>query len=70
MVVAFTTQNHGHDSVLPIVEECGALAHERSHCDYSFHLILTNPTKKIVEEELPIIVKNGITSVLQSYEAR
>ena len=62
-VVAFATQNRCHDSVLPIVEEYSALAHERSHCDYSFHLILTNPTKKIVEEELPVIVKNGITSV-------
>jgi dihydropyrimidinase len=45
------------------VEEYGTLAEERSHCDYSFHLILTNPTKKIVEEELPIVVKNGIASV-------
>jgi dihydropyrimidinase len=62
-IVAFATQNRCHKSVLPIVEEYGALAHGRSHCDYSFHVILTNPTKKIVEEELPIIVKKGITSV-------
>jgi len=50
--------------VLPIVEEYGALAKGRAYCDYSYHLILTNPTKKIVEEELPIVAKEkGITSV-------
>jgi dihydropyrimidinase len=62
-VVAFASQNRLHDSVLPIVEEYGALAKGRSYCDYSYHIILTNPTKKIVEEELPILVKMGITSV-------
>jgi len=48
----------------PIVEEYGALAKGRSYCDYAYHLILTNPTRKIIEEELPLLVKEkGITSV-------
>jgi dihydropyrimidinase len=34
-----------------------------SYCDYGFHLILTNPTLSIVEQELPIMVEQGITSV-------
>ncbi|KAF8231662.1 dihydropyrimidinase [Tricholoma matsutake] len=62
-VVAFASQERDHDSVLPIVEEYGALAEGRCYCDYSYHLILTNPTKKIVEDELPIVVQKGITSV-------
>jgi dihydropyrimidinase len=63
-VVAFASQNREHDTVLPIVEEYGALAKAHSYCDYAYHLILTNPTKKIIEEELPLLVKEkGITSV-------
>ena len=63
-VVAFASQNKNHDSVLPIVEEYGALIEGRAYADYAYHLILTNPTKKIVEEELPIIAKEkGVTSV-------
>lgn len=63
-VVAFASQNREHDTVLPIVEEYSALAKGRAFCDYAFHLILTNPTKKIVDEELPLLVKEkGITSV-------
>jgi len=62
--VAFASQKREHDSVLPIVEEYGALAQGRAYCDYGYHLILTNPTKKIVEQELPILAKEkGITSV-------
>lgn len=63
-VVAFASQNRADDSVLPIVENYGALAKGRAYCDYAYHLILTNPTKKIVEQELPLLVKDiGITSV-------
>jgi dihydropyrimidinase len=63
-IVAFASQNRQHDTVLPIVEDYSALAKGRAFCDYSFHLILTNPTKKIVEEELPILARErGITSV-------
>ncbi|KAF8240234.1 dihydropyrimidinase [Tricholoma matsutake] len=61
-VVTFAAQNRDRDSVLPIVEEYGALAEGRCYCDYSYHLILTNPTKTILEE-LPIVVQKGITSV-------
>lgn len=63
-VVAFASQKREDNSVLPVVEAYDALAKSRAYCDYSFHLILTNPTKKIIEEELPILVKEkGITSV-------
>lgn len=46
------------------MEEYSALAHGFSYCDYSLHLILTNPTKKILKEELPLLAREqGITSV-------
>lgn len=32
-------------------------------CDYGFHLILSNPTESILEEELSTMVKDGISSV-------
>lgn len=63
-VVAFASQNREHDTVLSIVDEYSALAMGRAYCDYAFHLILTNPTKRILGEELPLLVKEkGITSV-------
>ena len=63
-IIAFASQNKEDESVLPVVNEYAALAKDRSSCDYSLHLIMTNPTRKIVDEELPFLVKeHGITSV-------
>jgi dihydropyrimidinase len=63
-VVAFVSQARHHESLLPIVEEYSGLAHGNSYCDYGLHLILTNPTKKILKEELPVLAQEqGITSV-------
>jgi dihydropyrimidinase len=63
-VIAFASQNKDDESVLPIVDDYSKLANGHSSCDYAFHLILTNPTKKILDEELPGLVRNmGITSV-------
>ncbi|KAH0840600.1 Dihydropyrimidinase [Fonsecaea pedrosoi] len=62
-VVAFAFQKKTDESVLPVVEAYHKKAAGLSYCDYSFHMILTNPTKSIVEEELPTLVEQGITSV-------
>lgn len=63
-MVAFVSQARHHESLLPLVEEYSALAHGNSYCDYGLHLILTNPTKKILKEELPVLAQEqGITSV-------
>jgi dihydropyrimidinase len=63
-VVAFASQSREKISIIPVVEAYDALAKGRAYCDYGFHVILTNPTKKIVEQELPLLVKEkGITSV-------
>ncbi|KAI1625034.1 dihydropyrimidinase [Exophiala viscosa] len=62
-VITFAFQQKTEESVLPVVEAYHKKAAGLSYCDYSFHMILTNPTKTIVEEELPILVEQGITSV-------
>jgi dihydropyrimidinase len=63
-VVTFASQLRDDDSLVPVVEEYHKLADGQSYCDYAFHIILSNPTKKILEEDLPMMVeKHGITSV-------
>ncbi|KAI9845819.1 MAG: hypothetical protein M1837_004499 [Sclerophora amabilis] len=63
-VVAFVSQAREHDSVLPLVEEYSGRAQGNAYCDYSFHLILTNPSPTVLEEEFPVLVERwGITSV-------
>ncbi|ETI22544.1 dihydropyrimidinase [Cladophialophora carrionii CBS 160.54] len=62
-IVAFAFQAKTDDSVLPVVEAYHKKAAGLTYCDYSFHLILTNPTRPIVEQELPMMVEQGITSV-------
>lgn len=36
---------------------------KQSRIDYSFHLIITDPTKKVLEEELPPLIAEGSRSV-------
>lgn len=62
-VLAFASQNRADESVFPVVEEYHRRANDVTYCDYGFHLILSNPTANILANELPIIVRDGITSV-------
>ncbi|MCJ1417362.1 hypothetical protein MMC32_003705 [Xylographa parallela] len=63
-VIAFVSQARQHDSLLPLVEEYSARAEGNSYCDYGLHVILTNPTMKILTDEIPILAReHGITSV-------
>ena len=66
------SQARHHDTVLPLVEEYSQLAWGNAYCDYGFHVILTNPTAKVLGKELPLLVREeGITSVklYMTYEA-
>lgn len=38
-------------------------ATNNSYCDYGFHLILSNPTERIYDIELPQLVEQGISSI-------
>jgi len=58
-VLPFASQKRHEESLVPVVEEYHRRANGKAYCDYGFHLILTNPTDKILNEELPVLVKDG-----------
>lgn len=64
-IIAFANQQRHDESLLPLVQEYHRRAASRTtFTDYSFHMILTKPTKKILNEELPILFEQeGITSI-------
>ena len=45
------------------VDEYHKLAENAAHCDYGFHVIVTDPTEEQMKVELPRLVERGITSV-------
>lgn len=63
-ILAFATQRRTDESLFPVVEEYHKRAKDQSYIDYGFHLILTNPTEKILQDELRVMVEQeGISSV-------
>ena len=71
-IIAFATQQKGDTSLYPVLEEYDKKAKGQSYADYGYHFILTNPTKEILQNELPALAaKEGITSVklYLTYEA-
>lgn len=63
-VVTFASQMKKDESIIPVIEDYHKLAKGQSYCDYAFHVIITNPTPQIVEDEFPRMVDEyGITSV-------
>ena len=67
-VITFASQSRQDESLLPIVGNYHQLAvDEGTYCDYGFHLILTNPTPKILDDELPGLVNDGGLSSVKLY---
>lgn len=63
-VLAFASQTKEMTSLFPVLEEYHGKSRGQSYCDYGFHFVLTNPNETILNEELPVLVKEeGITSV-------
>ncbi|KZT21895.1 Metallo-dependent hydrolase [Neolentinus lepideus HHB14362 ss-1] len=63
-ILAFAQQQKTDMSLFPIVEDYHRRAIGNAYCDYGFHIILAEPTTKILNEELPVLVREqGITSV-------
>lgn len=64
-IIAFANQQRHDESLLPLVQEYHRRAAARTtFTDYSFHMILTKPTAKILDEELPVLFEQeGITSI-------
>jgi dihydropyrimidinase len=62
-VIAFASQKKTETTVIPCIQEYHTRAKDKSYCDYGFHLILSNPTQKIMATEMPLLIEEGITSV-------
>lgn len=62
-ILSFAERKREDESVLPIIQEYHEKAKGNTYCDYGFHLIIGNPTQRVVKEEPPLVVKGGITSV-------
>lgn len=71
-IIAFASQQREDESLYPVLQDYHDKSQNQSYCDYGFHFILTNPTKNILDNELPKLAKEeGITSVklYMTYEA-
>ena len=60
-VIPFAAQEKGQ-SLRDAVSDYHQRAEGRAHIDYAFHLIVSDPTPKVLEEELPALIQEGYTS--------
>jgi dihydropyrimidinase len=60
-VIPFAAQVKG-ESLVSAVEDYHRRASGRAVTDYSFHLIVTDPTPVVLNEELPRLIRSGYTS--------
>ncbi|MDB5954780.1 dihydropyrimidinase [Ramlibacter sp.] len=60
-VIPFAAQMKGQ-SLRAAVEDYHRRAEGKAHVDYAFHLIVSDPTPKVLKEELPALIREGYTS--------
>lgn len=60
-VIPFALQMKG-GSLRDAVADYHRRSDGRAHIDYTFHLIVSDPTPKVLEEELPALIAEGYTS--------
>lgn len=60
-VIPFAAQEKG-GSLRAAVEDYHRRAEGKALVDYAFHLIVTDPTEKVLREELPALIREGYTS--------
>ena len=61
-VIPFAMQMRGQ-SLKDIVDDYHERARPKAHIDYSFHLVVGDPTPEILQEELPKLIAAGCTSL-------
>ena len=61
-IIPFAAQHRG-DSIAAVVEDYSRRAAEKAVIDYGFHLIVADPTPRALDEELPAMIRRGITSL-------
>lgn len=69
-IVPFAVQHRGQ-SVRAAVQDYHRRARGKSYIDYGFHLIVSDPTPTVLNEELPALIAEGFASVkvYMTYEA-
>lgn len=60
-VIPFAAQEKGQ-SLRAAVDDYRARAAGRAHVDYAFHLIVSDPTPQVLQDELPALIREGFTS--------
>ena len=69
-IIPFACQAKG-GSLRAAVEDYHRRAGDKPVIDYAFHLIVTDPTEKVLTEELPVLIAEGYTSfkIYMTYDA-
>ena len=69
-IIPFAAQHRGN-SLLKVVADYHACAGPKAVVDYGFHLIVTDPTPDVLERELPVAIRDGLSSfkVYTTYDA-
>ena len=69
-VITFAPQSKNDPSLLSVLESTHQKAENNCYTDYSFHLLLSNPTPSVLNE-FPILRQKGISSlkIYMTYEA-
>jgi dihydropyrimidinase len=60
-VIPFAAQAKGH-SLREAVDDYHRRAEGKAHVDYAFHLIVSDPTPAVLNDELPALIAEGYTS--------
>jgi dihydropyrimidinase len=60
-IIPFAAQHRGN-SIVAVVDDYARRAAEKAVIDYGFHLIIAEPNERALNEELPAMIRRGITS--------
>jgi dihydropyrimidinase len=60
-IIPFAAQHRG-DSITSVVDDYARRAAEKAVVDYGFHLIIADPNERALNDELPAMIRRGITS--------
>jgi len=61
-VISFAAQHVGMN-LLKVVEDYHVLANKGAVIDYTFHMIVADPTHETIEDHLPALIKQGHSSI-------
>jgi dihydropyrimidinase len=70
MIIPFAAQHRGQ-SLTTVVADYHDAARPKAIVDYTFHMIISDPTETVMTQELPTLIRDGLTSfkVYMTYDA-